>query len=895
MQSKTVPTRNLRLLAGLYAALGTLSVGIAADAQAQTAANAPGGPALDEVIVTGTRRTDRSATESASPIDVISGTELRTQPAANMLDVVKNVVPSFFVPQNTISDASTFVRAPSLRGLPSDQVLVMLNGKRFNRSALVQVYTGGDTGLSFGSHGSDISSIPSIGIKKLEVLRDGATAQYGSDAIAGVLNYGLRDDTGFEIMTRFGQYQDESDGDSVVVAANAGFAVGENGFINVSAEYFDEEQTSRGETRPVAVAFAEENPDLADQLPHWPLPVQIWGSSPTDGYKIMLNSEFGMGDNSEIYFFANVASAETDQSFNHRSSLLGSRDFTTTTGDVNQLGGRAFFQHPYYQTQCPAGNATCTAGGYVVDDNTFEFRELYPAGFTPRFVGETEQAFGTVGYRGEAQSGLTYDISASLSRNSLDLSMYDSIAPSFGAESQTSFKFGELIQEEFVGDVDLTYPIDVGMASPLTLSGGVQFRKESFEATEGDVQSYSAGPYASPHPLFAETAPGSGVYVATGTFTEVDSPSASGYGGTAPTYAGENSENSYGVYTGLEGDLTENFSMGAAVRFEDYDSFGSETVGKLNAIWHLNDAFSLRGTVGTGFHAPSPGQNNTQNLTTTFSAGQSLQVGTFPVTSAVAQFYGAEELGPATSTNYGFGFVYTPATDITLTIDLYRIDVDDRIFISRLFNVTAADILLEPELAAVGEGGSVQYFTNSFDTTTEGVDLVATWAATDNLNLTLAYNYNYSKAENYDPAVVPNDQIIGIKHLAPNHRGTLSGNWSRGDFGVNFRANYYGSWIDANDYPTERDATTGSILAGQEFGAKTTVDLDFNYTFMEKYTLTIGGANIFNEYPDKIIATGDNPIYTLTGSLEDGQVYPRSGGPFGINGGFYYLSLRAQF
>jgi iron complex outermembrane receptor protein len=190
---------------------------------------------LEEVVITGTRRVDRSATDSASPVDVIQGSDISAQPSANMLETVKNLVPSFFVGQNTISDASTFVRAPSLRGLPSDQVLVMLNGKRFNRSALVQVYNGGDTGLSFGSHGSDISSIPSIAIKRLEVLRDGATAQYGSDAIAGVLNYGLRDDTGFEVLARYGQYKEDSDGESQQIAANFGAMLGDRGFVNLSA------------------------------------------------------------------------------------------------------------------------------------------------------------------------------------------------------------------------------------------------------------------------------------------------------------------------------------------------------------------------------------------------------------------------------------------------------------------------------------------------------------------------------------------------------------------------------------------------------------------------------------------------------------------------------------
>jgi iron complex outermembrane receptor protein len=890
MQNKTVPTRNLRLLAGIYAALGTLSVGVAPGAWAQAAS--AGSSSLEEVIVTGTRRTDRSATQSASPIDVIGGAELKTQAAANMLDVVKNVVPSFFVPQNTISDASTIVRAPSLRGLPSDQVLVMLNGKRFNRSALVQVYAGGDTGLSFGSQGSDLSSLPSIAIKKLEILRDGATAQYGTDAIAGVLNYALRDDVGFEFVTRFGQYQDESDGDGVQFAANAGFKMGDNGFMNLSAEYFDDEQTSRGVTRPTAVAFAEENPDLADQLPHYPLPAQIWGSSPTHGFKFVLNSAVDVGENSEFYFFGNYADTKADESFNFRSSLLGTRPFETTDGDIVDLGGRSFFQHPFY-FPCPAGNATCPEGGFVEDpDNAFLMSSIFPAGFTPRFVGEMEQIYGTVGFRGEAENGLNYDFSTSLSRNTLALSMYDSISPSFGPETQTSFEFGDLIQEEIDVNLDVTYEIDAGMASPLTLSGGAEYRKESFESTEGDFQSYGAGPYAIANPLYTEIAPG--VFQATGGFTEVEDPAASGYGGTSPTYADENSQTSYGAYVGLEGDITDKFTMGAAVRFEDYETFGSEVVGKLNAIWHVTDAVSLRATVGTGFHAPSPGQNNTQILTTTFVAGESVQQGTFPVTSAVAQYFGAEELQPATATNYGAGVVFNPGDAFTLTVDFYQIDVEDRIFISQNYFVTAADIVALPELASVGLNGSVQYFTNALDTTTHGVDVVGTYAATESLDLTLAYNYNKSKAENFDPAVVSNDQVIGIARLAPNHRATFSGNWTRGNFGVNFRANYYGSWIDANDYPTEIDGN-GSIRAGQEFGAKTTVDLDFNYTFMEKYTLTIGGVNVFNEYPDKIEATEFNPIFTLTGGLADGQVYPRSGGPFGINGGYYYAALRVQF
>lgn len=873
----------------------TLAAAAAQSAMAQQAPQAGANNAvLDEVIITGTRRTDRTVTDSASPVDVISSVELRAQPAANMLDQIKNVVPSFFVGQNTISDASSLVRAPSLRGLPSDEILVQLNGKRFNRSALVQVYAGGDTELAFGSQGSDLSSIPSIAVKNLEVLRDGATAQYGSDAIAGVLNYGLRDDAGFEVQARYGNYKEHSDGKSYQYAFNGGLKFGTGGFVNLSGEYDDDGQTSRGVTRPQAVAFAQENPDLANTLPNYPLPAQIWGQSPSHGYKLMLNSAVDVSDSSKIYLVANVASSKTDESFNFRSSLLGSRPFENTLGGTDNLGGRSFFQHPYYQTLCPADVPSCPTGGYVKDDNVFNLSSIYPGGFTPRFVGKNDQAYGVAGWKGKASNGLTYDLSVSTSKNQIDLSMYDSISPSFGGASQTSFQFGKQIQKETDANLDLTMPVNMGLASPVTLSGGFEYRKEEFTATAGDVQSYGSGPYASPHPLYLDN--GDGTYTFADEFTAVEGPAASGYGGTSPTYAGTHSEKSHGIYLGAEGDLAKNVSVGVAGRYEKYDSFGSATVGKLNGMWHITDAVALRATVGSGFHAPSPGQNNTQVLTTTFFQGASLQQGTFPVTSEVAKFYGAIPLKPEKSTNFGAGIVLKLADDWTTTIDLYQIKVKDRIFISKSFTVTEQNVIDLPELASVGVDGSVQYFTNSLDTKTKGIDLVSTYhteLAGGKLNLSLAYNYNKSEVTKYDPDAVGRYQIIDIEGLAPHNRATLSANWSHGDLSVNIRESYFGSWVDANDYPI-RDAND-NIIAGQEFGAKLTTDLDVSYTFLEHYTATLGASNLFDTRPDKIKATPDNPIYTLTGGTGDGQIYPRSGGPFGINGAFYYVSLRVKF
>ena len=413
-----------KALASSTALVALLSIASGAQAQNVSAPITTVAPADsgNEIIVLGTRRTDRTVTNSASPIDVISAAELTSQPTGNILDSLKNIIPSFFSSTNSIADASTIVRSPSLRGLPSDQVLVQLNGKRFNRSALVQVYAGGDTGLSFGSQGSDMSSIPSIGIKSLQVLRDGATAQYGSDAIAGVLNYGLRDDQGIELEGRYGQNFDQHDGKSYQIAGDAGLK-GDWGFINLAGEYNHDGQSSRGATRPVAVAFAAENPSLANQLPNFPLPVQIWGSSPSHGVSFLLNAAANVTENSKLYLFGNFAKKHVDASFNFRSSLLGTRPFTRTDGSVGNLGGRSFFQVPYYKTTCPTGNATCPADGYVQDGNTFLLSSIYPAGFTPRFVGDSKQEYGTVGYKGTA-GAFRYDLSASLSKNTLELSMY---------------------------------------------------------------------------------------------------------------------------------------------------------------------------------------------------------------------------------------------------------------------------------------------------------------------------------------------------------------------------------------------------------------------------------------------------------------------------------------
>jgi iron complex outermembrane recepter protein len=864
-----------------------------------------------QIVVVGTRRTDRSVSDTASPVDVIGGQELASQPSANLLDAVKNIVPSFFVSQNTISDASSFVRSPSLRGLPADNILVQLNGKRYNRSALVQVYVGSDTALGFGSQGSDISAIPAIAVSNLQILREGATAQYGSDAIGGVINYGLREEAGFELQARYGQYYDNGgDGKSKQIAGYAGFNLNDRGFINISGEYTDDGQTSRGVTRPIALQFAAANPTRASQLPGFPGPVQIWGQSPNNGYKAVFNSSFDVTDNSTLYVFANIARSSADQSFNYRPPIdqnaplvrdRGSGPETLLPGQRNAAGDRidiranGAFRNPVNERRCPANNPTCPANGFVIDPaSQYNFTSLYPAGFTPRFVGVSKQVFGVIGYKGETDSGFKYDLSGSLSRNSLSLSLRDSLNASFGRQSRTSFFAGDLIQKELNLNLDVSYPLEAGLASPITLSAGSEYRRETYNPTVGDLQSYAAGPFAVQN-LYRESAPGSGVFTFDSRVNFI--PAASGYGGTPPASAGSFKQRNVAFYLGLETDLTDALSIGIAGRYENYNTFGGALVAKVNARYEFSDAFAIRGTIGSGFHAPSPGQNNVEILTTGFTAGNQVQTGTYRTSNPISQFYGARDLTPERSRNYGAGFVLKPTDTLSLTVDAYSVKVRNRIGISQNRRVTQANIDVLPALAAVGVGGDVNFFTNGFDSTTKGVDVISSYR-TDFLGgkstFTLAYNYNKSTVTRFTPLAISAERRFDISNVAPKHRVILSSNWQLGDFSLNTRTNYYSSWKTANDYPTVFN-TLGEATDAQKFGAKFTSDLDVSYTFADHFTLTLGANNLFNVKPDRIAATASNPIFASTNSTVDGQIYPRSGGPFGVNGGFWYGRIRVKY
>src|SRR5882724_10675228 len=520
---------------------------------------------LAEVIVTGTRRQDRTVAESSAPIDVLTGAELASYPSASMLDTLSNLVPSFIVGQNSISDASSFVRSPSLRGLPADEMLVMLNGKRMNRSALVQVYQGGETALAFGSQGPDLNSIPSIAVKSLEILRDGASAQYGSDAIAGVLNYQFRNaPSGFQIDGRYGKYFPKdysSDGGDGYLAANLGLPLGSQGFVNISAEWARNEQTVRNPTRPSALAFAATYPNLAPQVPHYPVPVQQWGTPPSDSVKVLLNSGIKLDNGDQVYFFANYANIQTNESFNYRLPKT-----------VTDSSGNTFTHHPafnnIYLDPCTSAMTGCPVGGYIQDSNTFNLSSIYPAGFTPRFYGVTQQFFGAVGYKGTNRWGINYDLSGTTAQNSLAVSLKTSLNPSLGPLSPTSFYDGKFVQKENNFNLDLSYPWAVAwLASPISLAGGLEWRDENYQQLLGDQASYASGPYAS-QPLYTCAAGAcTPALDATGKQISASQSTASnGYGGISA--AVDASQVSYAGYLDVEADVIPNLTMGLAGRFE---------------------------------------------------------------------------------------------------------------------------------------------------------------------------------------------------------------------------------------------------------------------------------------------------------------------------------------
>ena len=898
---------------------GIASVALGTPAIAQNTAGS-GTEEAPQIIVTGTRQADRSAADTVAPVDVVSGTELQNQAPNDIGDAIRISVPSFNVSTQPISDAATLVRPANLRGLSPDNTLVLVNGKRMHRASVI-AFLGG--GISDGSQGPDISVIPTIALKQLEVLRDGASSQYGSDAIAGVLNFILKDDpSGIELTAKYGStYQ--GDGDNFLLGANIGLPLGDRGFVNLSAEFGESNATSRSTQRDDAAALiAAGNTAVAN-------PAQIWGQpNVNDDIKTYVNMGFDLADNLKIYAFGNYANRNVDGGFffrnpNTRGGVFRGPQVDPVTGfassapnavasvlvgdlSINTAG------------DCPAGIPLTQGGGLIpnaavlaavrANANCFSFVELFPGGFTPRFGGDVEDYSIATGLKGKVFGALDFDLSYRHGRNKANFFIRNTINASLGPNTPTEFNPGGYSQTENVFNLDLGYEIPLGTGS-VYVAAGSEYRDEEFTIFAGDAASFELGPLAQPTAAFP--------------FGQGFSTSSNGFPGFATNSAGSNKEDNKAVYLDVEADLIDVLTVQGAVRYEDTKSFGNTTTFKVGALYKLSDNLRVRSTYTTGFHVPTAGQANVVNVTTQFSNGQLQDEGTFPLNSApgliAADFIAASvasgglggtrpTLGAEKARSFTAG-IAGEFGNFTLTIDYFNIKLRDRIsrsstidfpralcFLARREGVannctasfTPPTAQLLTQLANANEINRADFtgfedltaftfFNNDFDTRTQGIDFVANsrfdLVPGGVTRATLAVNYTKTDVTSLG-ATISSTRARQLEEGLPRWKGFLNLTHEQGRFRGLLRANYFGSYFEAHleDDTLPIDAK-----------AKVTVDAELGYEVIDGIEIAVGAQNLFDTYPTL------NPFRGIVGATYGER------SPFGFNGGSYYARVRAKF
>ncbi len=773
---------------------------------------------LDTVIVTGTRRDDRTVAESLAPIDVLQPEELQNAGTPDLQAVLTRLVPSFNYPRTSITDASDHVRPAQLRGLSPDQTLVLINGKRRHRTAIINI----NGTIGRGSSPADLNAIPLSAIDHVEVLRDGASAQYGSDAIAGVINVVLKSaDSGGSADVRVGGY-DKGDGDLRQTSGNVGFGLGDGGFVNVTAEFRDKDATNRS------------TPDRRQQYP-----LVNGAPDPREATFDRINHRFGDADTIDRLLFLN---AELPVSENTRLYAFG--------GASNRDGEAAgFFRRALDARNVPS---------------------IHPDGFLPLIVTDVKDRSGVFGATGVWGAGWQWDLSANVGDSDFDFNVHDSVNTSLGASSPTRFFAGTLSSGQELLNLDLRNSFDVSwLVTPLSTAFGAEYRRETFEIERGDPNSYF------------------------GTGSQV-------FPGFRPSDEIDASRHSYALYADLEGDVTENLTLGGALRYEDFSDFGDKASGKFSARYAFSPEYALRGTVSTGFHAPNLQQQYYSTTATNFINGQPFDIRTFPVSSPIAQALGAEPLKAEESTNYSLGFVAQPTEAFYFTIDLYRIDIDDRIILSENLTGTGVRNFLTAQGFPGVDGG--RYFTNAVDTRTKGLDVIGRYnwdlGNAGQLVTTLGYNRNDTDIE----AVAPNPEELNAANLqlqrigrveigrltvgSPRDKIILGGDYYLGDFTARLTGTRYGDWSVLNANAAQDD----------HFDAQWVVDLALSYRFGPA-TFTLGAENLNNVYPAQVstVLVTDANGFVSSGPGDNSNSgilpYARGEAPFGFNGRFYYAKV----
>ncbi|MCB5227544.1 TonB-dependent receptor [Alishewanella sp. 16-MA] len=817
---------------------------------AQDTAAAEAETKVEKIAVVGSRSAPRSIADSPVPVDIIGGDELMKSGSSDMLNMLTSTVPSLNVQTTPISDAATLIRPVNLRGLSSDSTLILLNGKRRHRASVI-TFLGG--GLNDGAQGPDISVIPGIALKQVEVLRDGAAAQYGSDAIAGVINFVLKDaDQGGSIEVKQGEYY-EGDGNSTEIAANVGMPLTDAGFVNLSMQYKNVDATSRSVQRADAQGLIDAgNPFVA------PI-AQVWGSPELkDDFTFFGNAGLDLGNDREAYIFGNYSERDVTGGFYYRNPHTRGGVFSNDGGEtlevVDTTGQGNCSNVSLFDGDNKLNHDQITARVAALPSNCFTFFSMFPGGFTPNFGGNITDTSLTAGTKGEFKEGVLanvfYDFSASVGRSESNFKIINTVNASLGPDTPTSFNAGKYIQLEKNFSADFVKYVEAGFYNDVVVASGLQWTEESFEIVAGEVASWEIGPYVS------QLTNGS-----------------NGFPGFQPDDAGLNDRRNYAAYIDVEAEITEKLLMATALRFEDYDSFGNTTNYKITGQYRLTDDLAVRGSHSTGFRAPTVGQSNVRNVRTALIGGELVDIALLPPTSPVSLLKGGKELTPEESKSFAVGLVYSSAS-FFFTADLFRIEVDDRIGQSAEFDVTAADRIA---LQAAGVRGveslsQITFLTNDFDTVTTGLDLVANYSTSlfdGRSTFSLAYNWTDTEVKRFT-AVTGAFKVSRLENDLPNHRATLTWNQQWQDIDMFVRGNYYGSFqgVHADD--------PGLVGQGSE---KMTFDVEVAYHLNDKFSVAVGAQNVFDTDAERL----PSDFSEILGA----QFYETS--PMGINGGYYYL------
>ncbi|MDX1461047.1 MAG: TonB-dependent receptor, partial [Xanthomonadales bacterium] len=663
---------------------------------------------LEEVVVTGTRKEGRLPTETLSPVDMIGGAAIQNQSTIDLTDALTKVSPSLNTQRFPIADGTAFVRPVTLRNLAPDQTLVLVNGSRRHRSALVNLQLAPLGTVNQGSQAVDFAALPSSAIQRVEILRDGASAQYGSDAIAGVVNVILKDnDEGFSFNIQRGEYF-EGDGERTILGANAGFGLGDAGFLSLSIEHSDSDITSRGQARPDAAAVA--GIVGASNVPYNGLG-QRWGDPEVEATKFFANAGIDLGNDLEFFAHASYMDSETVGGFFYRGPVLPPDAMIGARATLQRDADGDFLPDPADQGLIDSIVAQgLNPSDYFVADASspsgFVYRNpihtMFPGGYSPLFGADIKDHEVVAGLRGQINDNLSWDARVRTAENEVFYTLQDSINPSLGRLSPTVFNPGTLTQEETGFNLDFVRTFD---NSPLNLAFGFEWRNETYKIGQGDAGSTEVGP--------AFTIFGVG---------------SDGFQGFGAEQAGKWEKDSTAAYIDLESDITDEFTGGVAVRYEDHDDFGSTTDFKLSGRYQVNDDFAVRATVNTGFRVPTPGQVNTLNVTTSADAsGNLIPSGFYPVNHPVAVALGAQPQQTEESTSFTAGFVWEATDRTSVTLDYYNIEIDDRIgALNTTVDQAAVDALNAQGFpnANLLLGTAASYFSNAFDSDISGLDLV---------------------------------------------------------------------------------------------------------------------------------------------------------------------------